>query len=279
MRPASRVACRWRVVEVGRNGDDGLGRVAGPAADLARGSVRTVLPACARGRRCGPCSTFRPPSASRSTIWCGMSGSSCFRSASVRPMSRLTLKMVCSGSLRPGRRAAVPTSTVPSSWKEMTTWHEGDAGCVADDDRPAVTHVRGEAEGGAQVDADDGGGWHVIRSIPRVVPTKSNVRMWPRRNRGRSGRQRADWQARSSDEMDSRHGFAKSGKLPQEILRRSRQSRRRDGRHLDAIDVSRIISARSQSSPALAASVGAGINEQVATQPMPVGPPSRAGNQ
>ena len=34
--------------------------------------------------------------------------------------------------------------------------HEGDAGCVADDDRPAVLDVRGEAERGAQVDADDG---------------------------------------------------------------------------------------------------------------------------
>ena len=40
MRPASRVACRWRVVEIGRHGDDGLGRVAGPAAHFAQDQGR-----------------------------------------------------------------------------------------------------------------------------------------------------------------------------------------------------------------------------------------------
>ena len=64
--------------------------------------------------------TFRPPPASRSVIWCGMSFNSCRRSARVRPMSRLTLKIVCSGSLRARSRAAVPTRTVPSGWKLMT---------------------------------------------------------------------------------------------------------------------------------------------------------------
>ena len=72
-------------------------------------------------------------------------------------MSRLTLKMVCSGSDRARSRAAVPTRTVPSSWKLMHARDEGDAGRVADDDRPAVLDVGGEAEGGAEVDADDGG--------------------------------------------------------------------------------------------------------------------------
>ena len=47
--------------------------------------------------------------------------------------------------------------------------HERDALGVADDDRPAVLDVGGEAEGGSQVDADDGGGGHAnsVRLRPR----------------------------------------------------------------------------------------------------------------
>ena len=71
-------------------------------------------------------------------------------------MSRLTLKMVCSGSHRARSRAAVPTSTVPSSWKLMTLGTRAMPLVVADDDRAAVLDVRGEAEGGAEIDADDG---------------------------------------------------------------------------------------------------------------------------
>ena len=75
-------------------------------------------------------------------------------------MSRLTLKMVCSGSDSARSRAAVPTSTVPSSWKLMQLGTSATPLRVADDDRPPVLDVRREAEGGAQVDADDGGVAH-----------------------------------------------------------------------------------------------------------------------
>ncbi len=40
--------------------------------------------------------------------------------------------------------------------------HERDAARIADDDRPAVLDVRREAERGAEIDADDGGGGHGV---------------------------------------------------------------------------------------------------------------------
>src|SRR5262249_37663704 len=46
---------------------------------------------------------------------------------------------------------------------------EGDASLVADHDGPAAVHVGGEAEGGAQVDADDGW-WHDAPNFPVADP-------------------------------------------------------------------------------------------------------------
>ena len=77
--------------------------------------------------------------------------------------------MVCSGSLRarsPGGGADENGAVVVEADDAR---HEGDAGLVADDDRPAVAHVGGEAEGGAQVDADDGGGWHSSGQVYGIV--------------------------------------------------------------------------------------------------------------
>ena len=75
-------------------------------------------------------------------------------------MSRLTLKMVCSGSLKArcaGRAADEHRAVVVEADDAR---HQGRAGFVADDDRLAVAHVGGEAEGGAEIDADDGRRWH-----------------------------------------------------------------------------------------------------------------------
>ena len=80
-------------------------------------------------------------------------------------MSRLTLKMVCSGSDSARSRAAVPTRTVPSSWKLRQLGTRATPGGVADDDGAAVLDVGREAERGAEVDADDGGGHGVIRIV------------------------------------------------------------------------------------------------------------------
>ena len=114
IRPASRVA--WRCESSKYAGTVMTALVGFPAR--CRTSLR-IIAESSSGVYSRPailtCSTFRPSPVSCSTIWCGMSSSSFFKSASVRPMSRLTLKMVCSGSESARSFAAVPTRTVPLS--------------------------------------------------------------------------------------------------------------------------------------------------------------------
>ena len=73
-------------------------------------------------------------------------------------MSRLTLKIVCSGSLKARARGIAADQHRSVLMEADHAGHEGDAVLVANDDDAAVLDVRREAERGAQIDADDGRG-------------------------------------------------------------------------------------------------------------------------
>ena len=163
MRPASRVACRC---ESSKYAGTVMTAFVGLPARW-RTSLR-IIAESSSGVYSWPamltCSTFRPPAVSRSTIWCGMSFEFLLQVGERAAHEPLDAE---DGVLGVGQRRVrgprVPTRTVPSSWKLMTAGHERDAVRIADDDRPAVLDVRREAEGGAQIDADDGGGGHGVR--------------------------------------------------------------------------------------------------------------------